>query len=192
MMNRRDLLQTLSAGFGFTALSGLATRQALASAPNPLAPKAPHFPARAKRVIFMYMQGAPTQHETFDYNPELVKATGANIMKPAFPFVPSGQSGLMVSSLFPELTGGPLGFGPGPRWWGIVLAMTYILQSAVSVALDSRFERGLLRSLFWVIWYPLVFWLLHAVTAAVGAPRALWRTKSTHGTWVSPDRGVRS
>jgi len=103
-----------------------------------------------------------------------------------------GLAAWAVSSLFPELTGGPLGFGPGPRWWGIVLAMTYILQSAVSVALDSRFERGLLRSLFWVIWYPLVFWLLHAVTAAAGVPRALWRTKSTHGTWVSPDRGVRS
>ena len=103
MMNRRDLLQTLSAGFGFTAFSGLSTREALAAAANPLAPKAPHFPARAKRVIFMYMQGAPSQHETFDYNPELASASLGNIMKPAFPFVASGQSGLMVSSLFPEL-----------------------------------------------------------------------------------------
>src|SRR5690348_8496738 len=104
MINRRELLQSLSAGFGFTALSGIATRQALASAANPLAPKAPHFPARAKRVIFMYMQGAPSQHETFDYNPELAGATGANVMKPAFPFVKSGQSGLPISSLFPELS----------------------------------------------------------------------------------------
>src|SRR5690349_11490702 len=103
MLNRRELLQSLSAGFGFTALSGIATKDALGAAVNPLAPRAPHFPARARRVIFMYMQGAPTQHETFDYNPELVKATGGNIMKPAFPFVPSGQSGLMISSLFPEL-----------------------------------------------------------------------------------------
>src|SRR5215510_12012511 len=104
MMNRRELLQSLSAGFGFTAFSGLSTSHALANAVTPLAPKAPHFAARAKRVIFMYMQGAPTQHETFDYNPELVKAAGGNIMKPAFPFAPQGQSGLMISSLFPELS----------------------------------------------------------------------------------------
>ena len=104
MINRREMLQALSCGFGFTALSGIATRQALASAANPLAPKAPHFPARAKRVIFMYMQGAPSQHETFDYNPELASAGGSNIMKPAFPFVKSGQSGLPISSLFPELS----------------------------------------------------------------------------------------
>ena len=104
MMNRRQMLQTLSCGFGFTAFSGLSTRQAMAAAVNPLAPKAPHFPARAKRVIFMYMQGAPSQHETFDYNPELASATAGNIMKPAFPFVASGQSGLMISSLFPELS----------------------------------------------------------------------------------------
>ena len=102
-----------------------------------------------------------------------------------------GLTAWAVSSLFPDLTGGPLGFGPGPRWWGIVLALTYILQCVVSVALDYRFERGLLRSLFWVIWYPLGFWLLHAVTAAAGAPRAMLRRKSTRGTWVSPDRGVR-
>src|ERR1051326_3980199 len=98
MINRREMLQALSCGFGFTALSGIATRQTLASA-NPLGPKAPHFPARAKRVIFMYMQGAPSQHETFDYNPELASANGGNIMKPAFPFVKSGESGLMISSL---------------------------------------------------------------------------------------------
>jgi Protein of unknown function (DUF1501) len=103
-MNRREMLQGLSCGFGFTALSGLTTRQALASAANPLAPKAPHFPARARRVIFMYMQGAPSQHETFDYNPELAAASDSNIMKPAFPFVKSGQSGLPISSLFPELS----------------------------------------------------------------------------------------
>src|SRR5438270_8641933 len=104
MINRREMLQALSCGFGFTALSGIATRQALASAANPLAPKAPHFPARAKRVIFMFMQGAPSQHETFDYNPELGAADGkGNIMKAAFPFTKSGQSGLPISDLFPEL-----------------------------------------------------------------------------------------
>jgi biofilm PGA synthesis N-glycosyltransferase PgaC len=96
-----------------------------------------------------------------------------------------------VSALWPQLTGGPLGFGALPAWWGAVLALTYLLQSAVSVAVDSRFEKGLAKSLFWVIWYPLVFWLLQTFTAVLGAPRAMLRSKTQRGTWVSPDRGVR-
>ena len=102
-----------------------------------------------------------------------------------------GLSLWVVSSLFPELTGGGLGFSALPKWWGTVLALTYLLQSAVSVAVDSRFEKGLARSLFWIIWYPLVFWLLQTGTAVLGSPRALMRKKSSRGTWVSPDRGVR-
>jgi biofilm PGA synthesis N-glycosyltransferase PgaC len=96
-----------------------------------------------------------------------------------------------VSALWPQLTGGPLGFGALPAWWGAVLALTYLLQSAVSVAVDSRFEKGLAKSLFWVIWYPLVFWLLQTFTAVLGAPRAMLRSKTKRGTWISPDRGVR-
>ncbi len=101
-MNRRELLQTLSCGFGYTAFAGLSTSRALASTLNPLAPKSPHFPARAKRVIFMFMEGGPSQHETFDYNPELASASG-NIMKAAFGFKEQGQSGLHVSELFPNI-----------------------------------------------------------------------------------------
>lgn len=72
-----------------------------------------------------------------------------------------------------------------------MLALTYLLQSAVSVAVDSRFEKGLGKSLFWVIWYPLAFWLLQTFTAVLGAPRAMLRSKTQRGTWISPDRGVR-
>jgi poly-beta-1,6-N-acetyl-D-glucosamine synthase len=96
-----------------------------------------------------------------------------------------------VSAIWPQWTGGPLGFGALPQWWGAVLALTYLLQSAVSVALDSRFEKGLAKSLFWVIWYPLVFWLLQTFTAVLGTPRAMLRSKTQRGTWISPDRGVR-
>ena len=62
-MNRRDLLRSLSCGFGYSALAGLTTGSALAATgyTNPLALKAPHFPAKVKRVIFMYMAGAPSQ-----------------------------------------------------------------------------------------------------------------------------------
>jgi biofilm PGA synthesis N-glycosyltransferase PgaC len=97
----------------------------------------------------------------------------------------------VVSSLFPVWTGGPLGFSLLPKWWGVLLAMTYFLQSAVSVQLDRRFEDNMLDSLFWVIWYPLVFWMLQATAAVVGVPRALALQRSARGRWVSPDRGMR-
>jgi hypothetical protein len=103
-MNRRDLLQQLSCGFGYLALSGLSAQRSLAATSGPLAPRATHFPAKAKRVIFFYMQGAPSQYETFDYNPELaVAAKKSNVMEPAFKFSPSGQSGLPISELFPNV-----------------------------------------------------------------------------------------
>src|SRR2546422_6127522 len=99
-MNRRELLQSLSCGFGYLALTGL---EASAAGVNPLAPRTPHFTPRAKRVIFLFMQGGPSQHETFDYNPELAAAGSGNVMKPAFQFVKSGESGLPISELFPNL-----------------------------------------------------------------------------------------
>ena len=101
MMNRRQMLQSLSCGFGMLALRNIAHAAATAA---PMAPKLPMFPARAKRVIFMYMQGAPSQFETFDYNPGLAEAAkGKNLMAPAFEFTKSGQSGLPISNLFPNL-----------------------------------------------------------------------------------------
>jgi uncharacterized protein (DUF1501 family) len=56
------------------------------------------FPARAKRVIFMYMQGAPSQYETFDYAPGLAESSGKakNLMAPAFPFTKSGFEGTLL------------------------------------------------------------------------------------------------
>jgi len=104
MMNRRELLQTLSCGFGYVALAGLSAESAAASASNPLAPRAPHFPPKAKRVIFMFMQGGPSQHETFDANPELPSAAkSGNVMGPAFKFEKHGESGLAVCELLPNL-----------------------------------------------------------------------------------------
>lgn len=102
-MNRRQLLQSLSCGFGYLALNHVAA--AADTAANPLAPRKPMFPARAKRVIFMYMQGAPSQYETFDYNPELSAGSAKSkaLMAPAFSFTRSGSSGLPISDLFPQL-----------------------------------------------------------------------------------------
>ena len=118
MQNRRGFLRHAAAGFGYTAFAGLAAMDSLSAngSENPLLPKKPHFDAKAKRVIFLFMQGAPTQHETFDYNPELAKhggqhsemelsigTQGGKIMPPAFEFLPSGESGIHISEVFPHL-----------------------------------------------------------------------------------------
>jgi poly-beta-1,6-N-acetyl-D-glucosamine synthase len=82
-------------------------------------------------------------------------------------------------------------FSPIPGIWGEVLAATYLLQSGISVLLDSRFEPRIRNVMFWIIWYPLLFWTLQALTAVVGLPKALLRPRGARGTWVSPDRGIR-
>jgi poly-beta-1,6-N-acetyl-D-glucosamine synthase len=78
-----------------------------------------------------------------------------------------------------------------PGWWGTVLSVTYLMQSIVSVSLDSKIEKGMYKSLLWIVWYPLVFWFLQAFTAAVALPMALTRSTHAKGKWVSPDRGIR-
>jgi biofilm PGA synthesis N-glycosyltransferase PgaC len=99
--------------------------------------------------------------------------------------------GFAAWAITQALPGRDFGVGMIPEFWGTVLALTYLLQALVSTWIDERFERGTWRSVFWVIWYPLVFWLLQALTAAWGLPRALMRPAHARGTWVSPDRGLR-
>lgn len=108
MFSRRDILRTASCGFGSLALANLVGSVARA-AESPLAVKKPHFEPLAKRVIFMFMQGAPSHMDTFDYKPGLEKddgksAGGGKLMKSPFKFNPSGKSGLPISSIFPELS----------------------------------------------------------------------------------------
>jgi biofilm PGA synthesis N-glycosyltransferase PgaC len=83
-------------------------------------------------------------------------------------------------------------FSPVPQGWGALLTVTYLLQASISLLLEHRFEQGILRVIFWQPWYPLFFWILQALTAVVGVPRAILRLMgSSTGTWVSPDRGLR-
>jgi len=85
---------------------------------DPLAPRAPHFPAKAKRVIFLFMHGGPSQVDTFDYKPKLTADDGkplpfpkprvvssetGNLLKSPFAFKQHGQSGAWVSELFPHI-----------------------------------------------------------------------------------------
>ncbi len=78
-----------------------------------------------------------------------------------------------------------------PQWNGIILGMTCLLQFGVSLLIDSRYEKGLWRIYFWVIWYPLAFWLISMATTVAAVPRTLLRRRGQRAVWVSPDRGVR-
>jgi hypothetical protein len=115
-MTRREYLHRATAGFFSVALSDLLARAAPRS---PLHPKAPHFPAKAKHCVFLFMNGAPSQVDTFDPKPALDRyhgepypgplAVGSNgrpigyLMRSPFPFRRHGQSGLEISSLFPNI-----------------------------------------------------------------------------------------
>ena len=118
-VSRRQMLRQCSAGFGNLALLGLMSSIERASAGanlNPLASKPPMFPARAKRVIFLFMHGGPSHVDTFDYKPALIRDSGkplpfdkpriqfaktSNLWKSPWEFRPYGKSGAMVSDLFP-------------------------------------------------------------------------------------------
>ncbi len=125
LIRRRWFFQQCGVGLGAIALgtlfreSGWASPLALA---NPLAPKHPHFPPKAKRVIFLFMAGAPSHLELFDYKPELAKWNGklpppdllkgyraafinpnSTLLGPKFKFAKHGQCGAELSELLPRL-----------------------------------------------------------------------------------------
>ena len=110
--SRRQILQNVSAGFGYLAFAGMSSMASASeetAASNPLAPKAPHFAARAKRVIFLCMQGGPSHVDTFDYKPQLVKdhgkrgKYGGSLLQSPWEFKQRGESGLWISDLFPNV-----------------------------------------------------------------------------------------
>ena len=111
MFTRRQILQSASAGFGYLAFAGISSVNAAkqSTSKNPLGPKAPHFPARAKRVIFLCMQGGPSHVDTFDYKPQLNAdhgkrgRYGGSLLKSPWKFQQRGQSGLWISDLFPNV-----------------------------------------------------------------------------------------
>ncbi len=121
-LSRRSLLSRTAVGFGSLALASLFAESnaesASNSAANPLAPRLPHFPARAKRVIFLFMKGGPSHLDTFDPKPLLTRDDGkpvpfakprvqfaatSNLLKSPWEFKQYGQSGIPVSSLFPHV-----------------------------------------------------------------------------------------
>src|SRR3981081_3134183 len=113
-MNRRQALKTLGNGFGMLGLADLVHGEALR---NPLAPRPPQFPAKAKQVIFLFLNGGMSQVDTFDPKPMLIKHDGepmpgpkiktdrasGNLMRSPFEFKKCGQSGVEVSEIFPQV-----------------------------------------------------------------------------------------
>jgi len=123
--SRRDFLRRTGSGCGLLALASLLDQSGLlaaeAKAPfNPLEPRASHFPAKAKSVIWLFMNGGQSQVDTWDYKPELARRDGktlegfdsktgffpdqvGGLLKSPFKFAQHGQSGAWASELFPNL-----------------------------------------------------------------------------------------
>ncbi|MGI8602475.1 MAG: DUF1501 domain-containing protein [Verrucomicrobiales bacterium] len=114
LMNRRSFLQRTGMGFGALGLSALlgelAASTALGASSNPLTPKTPPLPAKAKAVIHIFAEGGPSQIDTWDPKPALAKFAGKTLpgldgiaFASPFKFEPKGKSGIPVSDVFPQL-----------------------------------------------------------------------------------------
>src|SRR5262245_46040848 len=112
--SRRQVLKTTGAGFGYLALAGMLGQQAKSAekrgtALRPLATRPPHVPTRAKRIIFLFMEGALSQIDTFEHKPQLQRDDGktapggATLTGSKFKFARHGQTGTWVSELFPHV-----------------------------------------------------------------------------------------
>lgn len=77
-----------------------------------------------------------------------------------------------------------------PQWTGALLALVCIMQFSVSMYVDRTYEKKMMRYLFWVIWYPFMYWMISSLTVIFATPRALFKKKGTRAVWVSPDRGL--
>jgi biofilm PGA synthesis N-glycosyltransferase PgaC len=78
-----------------------------------------------------------------------------------------------------------------PAGGGLLLGATCLVQFGFSKWLDSRYEVGLGRNFYWMVWYPVVFWMINTAAAVVAYPKVLLRPANRRARWVSPDRGVR-
>ena len=125
LVTRRWFFEQCGVGLGAIALGTLFRQSGWASPaslPNPLAPKQPHFAPKAKRIIFLFMAGAPSHLELFDYKPQLTKFDGtlpppdliqgyraafinpsSKLLGPKFKFQKHGQCGMELSELLPHI-----------------------------------------------------------------------------------------
>ena len=124
LASRRRFLEQAGLGCGSLALASLLHSEGVlandSQGANPLASTAPHFPAKAKQVIWLFQTGSPSQVDTFDYKPELQKRNGQQLagadpktgffttsgkcLKSPFKFKQYGQSGAWISEIFPHIS----------------------------------------------------------------------------------------
>jgi biofilm PGA synthesis N-glycosyltransferase PgaC len=78
-----------------------------------------------------------------------------------------------------------------PSWGGVLLGLTCLLQFAVSLIIDSRYEKGIAKIYYWMIWYPIIYWLINVLTMVIGLIKAVLKKPNTRARWISPDRGLR-
>lgn len=77
-----------------------------------------------------------------------------------------------------------------PGYSGVLIGLTCMGQVAIALMMDSRYEKGLFRYYFWMIWYPVIYWVINVFTTVVATPRVLMRRTGGRATWRSPDRGI--
>ncbi|MDA7666101.1 DUF1501 domain-containing protein [bacterium] len=116
-LTRREALRRMGAGIGSIGLASMFGNTEASAVASPLGPKHPHFPAKAKRIIQLFMPGGPSQVDTFDYKPMIAKHAGERpdsvnrkslrntkmgLMPSPFRFQQYGKCGKWVSDIFPE------------------------------------------------------------------------------------------
>ncbi|MDC9821698.1 poly-beta-1,6-N-acetyl-D-glucosamine synthase [Pectobacterium polonicum] len=86
--------------------------------------------------------------------------------------------GIRVETLFP------------PAFTGMMIGVVCLIQFAVSMLIERRYERDIGKYLFWVVWYPMVYWTLSLFTSLVSFPKVMLRSRKKRARWESPDRGI--
>lgn len=77
-----------------------------------------------------------------------------------------------------------------PGFTGLVLCAFCLLQFFISILIEKRYEKGYAKVLAWIVWYPLVFWMLNLFTTLISIPQIMLGKKRQRARWVSPDRGI--
>lgn len=78
-----------------------------------------------------------------------------------------------------------------PSYTGLILAFVCLFQFGISTLIDRRYEPGLTHSLYWIVWYPFVYWLISLTTTICSFPSVMLRLRRQRARWTSPDRGIK-
>jgi len=98
---------------------------------------------------------------------------------------------LWVAALFVPVPAAWRVSGLSPTWPGMLIATTSMMQIAVGMLLDRRYDLRFGRQFYWVVWYPAAFWMITFLTAVAAVPKVALRTRGARALWTSPDRGLR-